>query len=198
MKMKLNHKLQTQSDSWTPPSPTPLQSPQLSKKFSTAQSFYPSRPRLILKSGMIIRSLLDGVPHNSFWNGNHLILDRNNSWLLNGYMEVEDFKKLIKICYFHAGSSSESSSFVLHKIDASLHGKQPDIYFHDDVLKIEPGNIEIAKDGIIQDTDKLNYDLDMNKSLWENIYEIHYAYDNLPTSKKEKFFEMDFIAFVIS
>ncbi|CAG8635274.1 10882_t:CDS:2, partial [Ambispora gerdemannii] len=282
------------SDSWAPPSPTPLQSPQLSKKSSTAQSFYPSRPRLILKSGTIIRSLLDGVPHNSFWNGNHLILDRDNGWLLNGYMEVEDFEELIEICYFHgnvelpvelknmlkeltntrtvrslremqlsmqrqlkledtlfylkkwilstvdnwldyielssknpltktnseshksasiyyslidrlaiqyfrtlrAGSSSESSSFVLHKVDAKLHGKQPDIYFRDDVLKIEPGNIEIAKDGIIQDTDK--YDLDTNKSLRENIYEIHYAYDNLPTSKKEKIFEMDFIAFVIS
>ncbi|CAH1757301.1 9059_t:CDS:2 [Entrophospora sp. SA101] len=38
-----------------------------------------------------------------------------------------------------AGSSSESSSFSLHKVDASLHAKQPDIYFCDDILKVEPG-----------------------------------------------------------
>ncbi|CAG8795905.1 5183_t:CDS:2, partial [Dentiscutata erythropus] len=47
----------------------------------------------------------------------------------------------LAIQYFRtlrAGSSSESSSSVLHKIDAKLRGKQPDIYFRDDILKIEP------------------------------------------------------------
>ncbi|CAG8803408.1 15605_t:CDS:2, partial [Dentiscutata erythropus] len=57
-------------------------------------------------------------------------------------------------------------------------------------------NIEIAKDSMIQDAVK--YDLDTNKSLQENIYEIQYTYDNLPTSKKEEIFDMNFIAFVIS
>ncbi|CAG8840031.1 16106_t:CDS:2, partial [Gigaspora margarita] len=90
----------------------------------------------------------------------------------------------LAIQYFQtlrAGPSSESSSFVLHKID----GKQPDIYLRDDILNIEPGNIEITRDSMIQDAVK--YDLDTNKSLRENIYEIQYTYDNLPTSKKRKF-----------
>ncbi|CAG8795903.1 5182_t:CDS:2, partial [Dentiscutata erythropus] len=39
--------------------------------------------------------LLDDVPHNGFWNGNHLILDRDDAWLLNGYMEVEDFEEFV-------------------------------------------------------------------------------------------------------
>ncbi|CAG8683140.1 11823_t:CDS:2 [Rhizophagus irregularis] len=98
----------------------------------------------------------------------------------------------LAIQYFHAlraGSSSESSSFTLHTVNANLHGKQPDIYFHDNILKI-------VKDDMIKDTNK--YDLDTNKSLQENIYEIYYTYDSLPTSKKEKIFEMDFMSFVIS
>ncbi|CAB4477258.1 unnamed protein product [Rhizophagus irregularis] len=103
----------------------------------------------------------------------------------------------LAIQYFHAlraGSSSESSSFTLHTVNANLHGKQPDIYFHDNILKVR--NVEIVKDDMIKDTNK--YDLDTNKSLQENIYEIYYTYDSLPTSKKEKIFEMDFMSFVIS
>ncbi|CAG8700946.1 15072_t:CDS:2, partial [Funneliformis mosseae] len=256
------------SDSWAPSSPTPLQSPQLSKKSLMFQTSY-LRPRFILKSGVNVKNLLGGVPHNSFWNGNHLILNRDDDWLLN-YMKVKDFEKLVEICYSHGavepstelknmfkkltnnqtvrslremqlsmqqqlnlddllfyqkkwilstvdnwldyielssknplikinsetGSSSESSSFALHTVDTNLHEKQLDIYFRDDILKIEPGNVEIAKDSIVKDTDK--YNLNTNKSFRENIYEIYYTYDNLPTSKKEKIFEMDFMAFVIS
>ncbi|CAJ0638508.1 9380_t:CDS:2, partial [Entrophospora sp. SA101] len=54
------------------------------------------------------------------------------------------------------GSSSESSSFSLHKVDASLHAKQPDIYFCDDILKVEPGNVEVTKDGVIQDIENFS------------------------------------------
>ena len=50
---------------------------------------------------MIVKDLLGRVPHNNFWNGNHLILDRNNGWLLNGYMKLEDFEELVEICYSH-------------------------------------------------------------------------------------------------
>ncbi|CAB4376045.1 unnamed protein product [Rhizophagus irregularis] len=103
----------------------------------------------------------------------------------------------LAIQYFHAlraGSSSESSSFTLHTVNANLHGKQPNIYFHDNILKVR--NVEIAKDDMIKDTNK--YDLNTNKSLWENIYEIYYAYDSLLTSKKKKIFEMDFMSFMIS
>ncbi|CAJ0634669.1 4658_t:CDS:2 [Entrophospora sp. SA101] len=230
------------SDLHVPSSPTPFSSLQLLKEYSIAQSSYSSRLCFILKSGTIVKDLLDHIPHNSFWSGNHLILDKSNGWLLNGYMKLEDFEELVEICYSHgavglpielklmlkklmknhtrshksasiyyslidrlalqyfrtlrAGSSSESSLFALHEVDANLRAKQPDIYFRDDILKVEPGNVEIAKDGLIQDIVK--YDLDTNKSLRENIYEIYYTYDNLPTSKKEKIFEMDFIAFVIS
>ncbi|CAG8705172.1 952_t:CDS:2 [Funneliformis caledonium] len=144
------------------------------------------------------------------------ILSTVDNWL--DYIELSSKNPLIKINneshksasiyyslidrlalqYFRAlraGSSSESSSFALRTVDTNLHGNQPDIYFRDDILKIEPGNVEIAKDSIVKDTDK--YNLDTNKSLQENIYEIYYIYDNLLTSKKEKIFEMDFMAFVI-
>ncbi|CAG8705160.1 951_t:CDS:2 [Funneliformis caledonium] len=53
------------SDSWAPSSPTPLQSPQLSKKSLMVQTSY-LRPHLILKSGVNVKNLLGGVPHNNF------------------------------------------------------------------------------------------------------------------------------------
>ncbi|RHZ80771.1 hypothetical protein Glove_132g25 [Diversispora epigaea] len=172
-------------------------------------------------------------------------------------MEMEDFEKLVEICYFHGAVELQtklktmlkdlannqtvrscrkmqllmqqqlnpdplfykkkwisstvdnwldyieiSSKNPLIKINSEGH-KSASIYyslidrisFHlNKVFLI--GNVEIAKKSIIQDIDK--YDLDTNKSLRENIYEIYYTYDNLPTSKKAKNFEMDFIAFVIS
>ena len=69
------------------------------KEYSITQSSFP--PRFILKSGTIVKDLLNCIPHNSFWNGNHLILDRSNGWLLNGYVELEDFEELVEICYSH-------------------------------------------------------------------------------------------------
>ncbi|CAJ0827566.1 11250_t:CDS:2 [Entrophospora sp. SA101] len=35
--------------------------------------------RFILKSGTIVKDLIDRIPHNNFWNGNHLILGRSNA-----------------------------------------------------------------------------------------------------------------------
>ncbi|CAH1763403.1 4809_t:CDS:2 [Entrophospora sp. SA101] len=247
-------------------------------------------------NGTAIRDILNDVPHNEFWNGHHLILDRDNGWLVeNGHMNSQEFEELINNChsnssielpielkvilkelhqtkmtvktlrekqlsmfkelntddilfyqkkwilttldnwldyielsstnplikensegyksasiyyslidqlalhYFHtlqSASSSESSLFLLHKIDPSLCGRQPDIYFCDDVLNDVKRNVEIAKDNMVEDACK--YNLDTNKSLRENIYEINYAYDNLPSSYKSKIFDMDFTSFVIS
>ncbi|CAJ0768648.1 18379_t:CDS:2, partial [Entrophospora sp. SA101] len=57
-----------------------------------------------------------------------------------GYKSASIYYSLIDqlaLHYFHtlqSASSSESSLFLLHKIDPSLCGRQPDIYFCDDVL----------------------------------------------------------------
>ena len=54
------------------------------------------------------------------------------------------------------------------------------------------GNLEGAKYTMIQNTSKYNFDT--NKCLRENIYEIHYAYNNLTANNKSKIFDMDFVA----
>ncbi|CAG8568458.1 9766_t:CDS:1, partial [Cetraspora pellucida] len=69
---------------------------------STSQSFYPPKSCIIFKSRTIIRNLLADVLHNGFWNGNHLILDRDNVWLVDGYIKVKDFEEFIEVCYSYS------------------------------------------------------------------------------------------------
>ncbi|CAB4423392.1 unnamed protein product [Rhizophagus irregularis] len=106
------------------------------------------------------------------------ILSTIDNWL--DYIELSSKNPLIKI-----NSESHKSASIYY----SLIDRLAIQYFR----ALRAGNVEIAKDDMIKDTD-----LDTNKSLRENIYEIHYAYDSLPTSKKEKIFEMDFMSFVIT